>query len=119
MSRVLVIDDDRWFAEHYEHELLSDGHTVMTAHHALEGIAKVDQQRPDVIVLDVLLPGSNGIALLHELRSHSDLADIPVIVCTTTAIPPGSLTPYGVSEVLDKTTMTNEDLRCAVRKAVS
>ena len=80
----------------------------------------IDKHHPHAIVLDIFMPGPNGIVLLHEMRSHSDLANIPVIVCSNSAsdIPHGNLAKYGVMAVLDKTTMHPDDIVTAVRRVL-
>lgn len=117
---VLIIDDDGWLASQFERLLESAGYTVRVAANALEGMDAIDKFHPKVIVLDIFMPGPNGIVLLHEIRSHGDLAHVPVVVCTNSAsdIPHGNLAPYGVQQVLDKTTMHPDDIVAAVRKAL-
>ena len=115
---ILVVDDDVWQADHYARELRRAGYKVVVAHHAYDAIAQIDTARPSLILLDLMLPGSNGIALLHELQSHTDLAAIPVIIASSQP-PKASLAPYGVVAVIDKTTATNDELIGAIRKALS
>ncbi len=117
---VLVVDDDQWLADAMRSQLEREGFTVHTAHNAIEGIDAVDRYHPSVVVLDIFMPGPNGIVLLHELRSHSDLAQIPIIVCTNSAsdIPHGNLTQYGVNIVLDKVSMQPDDVVVAVKKVL-
>lgn len=120
-GKVLVVDDDRWLAELLAGELQTDGYQVQTAEHTLDAIAAIDEFRPDVITLDVFMPGPNGIVLLHELQSHADLAQIPVVLCTNSAseLPAGSLHAYGVKTVLDKTTMQPGDVAAAVKRCMA
>lgn len=117
---VLIIDDDGWLAEAYVRHLAKAGFRAQHAHNALEGIEAIDIHKPAAIILDLFMPGPNGIVLLHEIRSHSDLARVPVIICSNTAsdIPRGNLTKYGVRTILDKATMHPDDLVAAVKKVV-
>jgi DNA-binding response OmpR family regulator len=119
MTRVLVIEDDTWQAEMMAGQLVRGGYVVDTAYDALAAFAIIDQQTPDIIVLDMMLPGPNGMTFLHELHSHADIAAIPVIVCTTKEINVATLQPYGVVAVLDKATMQPDDVVFAVRKVLS
>ena len=118
---VLIIDDEAWLADQYVRHLEHAGFRAHHVRNALEGIEAIDLYKPDAIILDIFMPGPNGIVLLHEIRSHSDLANIPVIVCSNSAsdIPRGNLTKYGVRTVLDKATMHPEDVVAAVRKVVT
>lgn len=118
--RIVLIEDDTWVQEQYA-RVLGAEFEVHAAVNALEGIDVVDRVRPDVIVLDIFMPGPNGVVLLHEIRSHVDLATIPIILATNNAseISLDQTKPYGVVDILDKTTMHPEDLPAAVRKALS
>lgn len=117
MKRVLIIDDDSWQIEHFGRLLEQNGFQVSSAVNALIAIDNIDRQKPDVVVLDMLMPGPNGMTLLHELQSHVDLAAIPVVVCSSLQLSLAELKPYGVVAVLDKTTMSQNDLIAAVRKS--
>lgn len=117
---VLIVEDDEWQAEQYERRLKMAGMRSQVVPHALAAIDALDAAVPDAIVLDVLLPGPNAFAFLHELRSHSDLAGVPVILCTNSAdqIAGEDVAAYGVTRVLDKATMVPGDLVAAVKKAL-
>ncbi len=118
-TRVLIVEDDAWQREHVAQLLTKHEFVVGESAHALEAIDQVDTFRPDVIVLDMMLPGVNGLTLLHELQSHADLAAIPVIVMSTRSdLSLAELEPYGVRVVLDKSTVQPEDIVAAVRKVV-
>lgn len=118
--KVVVIEDDEWLAEHMARSLEAQGFESHVAHHGLEAISLIDRVQPAAIVLDVLLPGSTGFALLHELQSHADLAGIPVVLCTNTApeLTLEQLRPYGVRRLIDKSTMRPEDIAASVRGAL-
>jgi len=119
-SRVLLIDDDKWLAELFAATLRQEGFSVAMAHEGLEGMEAINKQPPDVLVLDLMMPGPNGLVLLHELQSHADLADIPVVLCTNSAsdIQKKHIASYGVRRVLDKTTMEPQDIVAAVKGCV-
>ena len=114
---IVVVEDDVLLGHHFERTLKKAGFDVVSSPHALGAIRLIDDTKPDVIVLDMLLTGSTAMPLLHELQSHDDLARIPVIMVTSLAsdLSIDSLKPYGVTHVLDKTTMHPEDLVAAVR----
>ncbi len=118
---ILIIEDDPWFAEQHARTFETAGFQTKSASDGISGIAMLDKEPVDVVVLDVFLPGPNGLALLHEMKSYSDLSRLPVIVCTgsASAVPLDKLAPYGVVQVLDKGTMEPEDLVRAVRRALA
>src|SRR5919202_4342953 len=82
---VLVVEDDEWLAEQHVRTLMKAGINARYTPHALAAMEEIDVHPPDVLILDVLLPGPNAFTLLHELKSHVDLAMIPVILCTNSA----------------------------------
>jgi CheY-like chemotaxis protein len=121
MTHVLIVEDDDWLRQSYERQLQASGYDTTGVGNALEAIDAMDNALPDVLVLDLWLPGPNGIALLNELQSHVDLSHIPVILCTAQAatIDAQSLAVYGVRDVVDKATLKPGDLVAAVQAVVS
>lgn len=117
---VLLVEDDKWLRDTFVDSLEKSGLQVETADHALAAIEMLDRLIPDVLVLDIFLPGPNGLLLLHEMRSHQDLGSIPAVVVTTSAehFSEEDLEAYGVVRVLDKTVMKPGDIATAVRKAL-
>lgn len=117
--KVLVIEDDPWFAEQFLRVLSGAGFSVRHASDGITGIEMLDKELPDVLLLDVFLPGPNALVLLHEMQSYTDLSKVPVIICSSGAFDVLSASiPYGVAEVLDKEHMQPSDLVAAVRKAL-
>nr|WP_265263708.1 response regulator [Spirulina subsalsa] len=83
MKRILVIDDEDDIREVVQLSLeVSGGWEVFTAASGKEGIEIAKQQRPDVILLDVMMPDLDGMETLHRLRSQGETVEIPVILLT-------------------------------------
>ena len=85
MMRILIIDDDEWLAKLFTRRIEHNDMVVQSAPNAIEALDLIDSFRPAAIILDLFMPGPNGLVLLHELQSHDDLGRIPVVVCTTSA----------------------------------
>jgi len=119
-QRVVVVEDDVWLAEHYLRVLRRAGYETYHAGHALGAIDIVDDVRPHAILLDILLTGTTALALLHELRSHADLSDIPIVLATNLAdqISLEDVSSYGVVRILDKATMHPDDVVASIRGAM-
>ena len=120
MARVLLVEDDQWVADCYRLWLEADSHSVRHSRDAQIAIDMIDDNPPEVIVLDLFLPFANGIQLLQTLRSHSDLAKIPVILCSGSLpeeLP--DMSPYGVSKVFSKSELAPVTMRQAVREALA
>ena len=81
-NSVLVIDDDATVRELMAHYLKEEGYHVITAGDGQSGIQKALENHPSVITLDVMMPGMDGWTVLSKIKSHSDLAHIPVIMLT-------------------------------------
>jgi CheY-like chemotaxis protein len=78
----LVIDDDASVRELIHRFLVKEGFRVHTAADGEEGLAAARRLKPFAIILDVLMPGKDGWAVLKELKADAELADIPVILTT-------------------------------------
>ena len=117
---ILVVEDDPWFAEQHIRTLKAAGFASEHASDGIKGIEILDKTLPDAVVLDIFLPGPNGLALLHEMKSYTDLSRLPVIVCTSSAsaVSLEQLAPYGVVDLIDKATMEPDDVVRAVRRAL-
>ena len=81
-KRVLLADDDPLIIRMYQKKLSTDGYLVDTAFNGEEAIAKVVKQKPDLILLDVMMPKMNGVETLKTLKSKPETADIPIIFLT-------------------------------------
>ncbi|AMO69308.1 MAG: signal transduction histidine kinase/CheY-like chemotaxis protein [Zhongshania aliphaticivorans] len=77
---VLVIDDDPAALELSARTLVKAGYKVHLANSGVEGMRMARSQRPDVIILDVMMPGMDGWQVLHNLRSDQALFDVPVLM---------------------------------------
>jgi DNA-binding response OmpR family regulator len=113
---VLIVEDDRWLADSFCLCLERASYKVVVEYNAQDAISAIDDRKIDVVLLDIFLPGANGVQFLQELRSYADTAKTPVIICTTAAkqLPREVAEQYGVLCVLDKTTLTPAALRQAV-----
>ncbi len=79
---MLVIDDDATVHDLLTRFLAKEGYQVISALNAEEGLRLAREQKPDVITLDVLMPGTDGWAALRALKADAELSDIPVIMLT-------------------------------------
>lgn len=119
MARGLIIEPDTWLAEVWVEACRRAGHTMTQVRDGLAAIDACDNIRPEVILLEIILPGPNGISLLHELQSHADFAQIPVIVVSNlTTVTAENLHQYGVREVFCKDTVTPLQLVDAIDRVI-
>ncbi|TDJ51181.1 MAG: response regulator [Nitrospina sp.] len=80
MTKILVIDDEANIRLLYKEELQDEGYEVALAANAEEALKAIETAEPDLITLDIKMPGMNGIELLRKLKE--DKKDIPVIICS-------------------------------------
>jgi len=83
---VLVADDDRDIVRFLEVNLVIEGIDVVTAHDGRDALAKAMNLRPDLILLDVMMPGMDGYEVCAELRADPRFARTPVIMLTAKSL---------------------------------
>ena len=83
IKNILIVDDSPTDLKHLSDILSKSGYNVSTAASAEEGIAKVKQSHPDLVLMDVVLPGHNGYQATRELSKDEATKHIPVILCTS------------------------------------
>jgi DNA-binding response OmpR family regulator len=113
---VLLIDDDAASRELVERILAKDGIRMLHAASGKEGLRLANEQRPDAILLDVILPDQDGWAVLAAITTKLELAGVPVIVVTA-AEEQGLATTLGATAYLTKP-VGQEALRSAIRSAL-
>jgi DNA-binding response OmpR family regulator len=80
MRTILVIDDESHVRQMLTQELERIGYRVLSASDGTEGLKLVQTAGYDLVILDLILPGANGLTLLEVLRAHATGKDVPVIV---------------------------------------
>lgn len=81
--RILIVEDDIFFQKFYSHKLQERGFVVEVAADGEEGIAKARANRPDVILLDLIMPKKDGFAVLADRAQDQVLKTVPVLVFST------------------------------------
>jgi len=80
MVKILIIDDERAIRETLEMFLREKGYEVATSEDGEEGLTSVDRERPDIVILDIRLPGMDGLEVLRRIKERGE--DIHVIMIT-------------------------------------
>ncbi len=117
---ILLVEDDIDVSTMYGVQLEREEYGVRYARSAQEALDVLEEDKFDILILDILLPGSNGIAVLQELQGYEDWRTIPVIVLSNVtkddlAVDARHLQDLGVQEYLIKMQTTPDDLATAVR----
>jgi DNA-binding response OmpR family regulator len=80
--KVLIIDDDQDMCQLTKMALTKNGHSVFAFCEASKGIAHARQDKPNLILMDVMLPGLSGPEIVQELKSDAQLKTVPVVFLT-------------------------------------
>jgi len=80
--KILIIEDDEFLIRMYATKLELEGYKVLVASNGEKGLAVAIKEKPDLILLDLLLPKKSGVDVLKELRADEKAKGIPVIVLT-------------------------------------
>lgn len=120
-THVLIIESEPWLSEHFERTLNKDGFVVRSVSNAYMAMDMINDQLPQVIVMNLQLSGTGGLNLLHELQSYTDTGKVPVVVCSdrATELSLDELRPYGVMRLLDTVTMQPQDLPATIRSVLA
>jgi two-component system, OmpR family, phosphate regulon response regulator PhoB len=81
-KKILIVDDEPDVVTFVSAVLEEDGHTSISAKDGVEGLELLRSEKPDLVLLDLMMPRKSGIAMFQELRKDPDLSNIPVIVVT-------------------------------------
>lgn len=81
-AKILVIDDEPQITEIVEAFLTNAGHQVFVNNIALEGLKKAKAVKPDIILLDIMMPGTDGYGICNDLKNDPITANIPVVFLT-------------------------------------
>jgi two-component system alkaline phosphatase synthesis response regulator PhoP len=80
MPKILIIEDEPGLAEMYREKFIKSGFEVISSFTAEQGLEVAKKEKPDLILLDILLPKENGVTFLDWLRKEKEIAFIPVLV---------------------------------------
>jgi len=84
-ARILVIDDDPDFVEATRLVLEGGGYEVFSAFEGTDGLRKAKESKPQLIILDVIMPGKDGFMVAQQLKKDPELGKIPVLMLTSFA----------------------------------
>lgn len=106
MKRILVVDDEKHICELYKMELEDEGYLVTLAHSGKDALKQVDGAPPDLIVLDIQMPGMDGIETLEKLLGKDK--GIPIILNTAYSHYKDDFTTWGADAYVVKSSDTSK-----------
>ena len=112
MKKILIIEDERMLGEMYQDKFIREGFKVIWVDSAEEGIKVVPKAKPDLILLDILLPKANGLGFMGWLEKEKEFSSIPVIAFSNYDDPQTKkeAVKFGIKEYLIKTNYTPQEI---------
>jgi len=83
IQKILLVDDSKTELHHLSEILLKRGYAVRTAENGEEAMQRLAEEKPDLILMDVVMPGQNGFQLTRSITRDPRFSDVPVIMCTS------------------------------------
>jgi DNA-binding response OmpR family regulator len=120
MKKVLVIEDEQLIADLLQRKLQGEGYYALVARDGEKGLEAIKKERPDLVLLDILLPRMNGFEVLAEIKKDKTFADTPFIIISnsgqTTEIDRAK--EVGVKDWLIKTEFDPKEVVDKVRRQI-
>lgn len=117
MSKILIIEDEIALRSALSIKLKKEGFEVLEAQNGQQGLDLAATQKPDLVLLDIIMPGMNGFDVLKNIKSNAGLVNVPVIVLTN--LPEESakekVKELGGTEYLVKSNMPLEELVAKIK----
>jgi DNA-binding response OmpR family regulator len=120
-SKIAIVEDDQAISQMYRIKFESEGYTVETAENGALGLELVEKMKPDIILLDLMMPEMNGDEMLEQLRKKPWGKDIKVIILTNVGEQevPDTVRKMGVSAFILKADMTPRQVVEAIKKQLA
>jgi len=115
MKKILLVDDEEGIQMLYHAELEESGYRVISAYTGEEGLEKIKTESPDLVILDIQMPGMNGIETLRQMKLTDP--NLPVILSSAYNEYKQNLGAWASDEYIVKSSNIN-DLKEAVRKHI-
>lgn len=118
MPNIAIIEDDQAISQMYRFKFEAEGFNVQTAENGKLGLALAESMKPDIILLDLMMPEMTGDEMLEKLRATAWGKDIKVIILTNVGEQeiPDNVKQLGVSDVILKADMTPRQVANLVKK---
>ena len=121
MTKIAIIEDDQAISQMYRFKFEAEGYTVQTAENGKLGLELVENMKPDIILLDLMMPEMRGDQMLEKMRSTTWGKNIKVIILTNMGEQeiPENVKNLGVSGVILKADMTPRQVAELVKKQLT
>lgn len=119
-KKILLIEDEKTMVNLLERKLTKEGYDVSVARDGEEGLGKIKEMKPDLILLDIVMPKMDGFEVMEEIAKHKELKKIPVIIISNSGQPVelGRVKKLGAKDWLIKTEFDPQEVLDKVMKQI-
>lgn len=117
---ILLVEDDATISSIYKAKFEADNFNVLIAQDGASGLALIKKEKPDIIMLDIILPGLDGFSVLEEVKKDKTTEHIPVIMLTNLATEDDRVKGHkmGAVDYLVKASLTPAEVSEKIKKAL-
>jgi CheY-like chemotaxis protein len=121
MKQILIIEDNAVAANLYRSALAREGYRVEVETDGQKGLDAITRSRPDLVLLDLMLPQIDGAEVLRRIRATPGLADLPVIITSNAYTAPrlDDLWKAGATQIVTKASISPKDLARVVKDTLA
>jgi CheY-like chemotaxis protein len=87
MKKILIIEDEKILSDLLQKKLTNEEYAVLTAANGEEGIEQMKKNKPDLVLLDILMPKKSGFEVMEDMAKNTETKDIPVIIISNSGQP--------------------------------
>ena len=120
MKKILIIEDEKIICDLLERKLTREGYSVVITTNGIDGLVKMREDRPDIVLLDIIMPKMGGFEVMEEMNKDETLKDIPVIVVSNSGQPVeiDRIKKMGAKDWLIKTEFDPQEVLEKVKKQI-
>jgi len=86
-KKILLVEDEKLIIELLERKLTREGYEISIARDGMEGLEKMREEKPDLVLLDIIMPRMGGFEVMEEMQKDPELKEIPIIVISNSGQP--------------------------------
>jgi DNA-binding response OmpR family regulator len=116
-KKILLIEDEKSVSKAYGEHLQNEGYEMEYAYDGEEGLEKIRSFKPDLVLLDLLLPKLDGVSVINEIKADDDIKDTPILVLTnlSTGESIANAVKSGITTYLVKSVHSLEDVSSRIK----
>ena len=119
-KKILIIEDEKIISELLERKLLREGYGVVVTTNGLDGLANMKKEKPDLVLLDIIMPKMGGFEVMEQMIQDQELKSIPVIVISNSGQPVeiDRVKKMGAKDWLIKTEFDSQEVLEKVKRQI-